>query len=131
MWTPISLNALNKRISKGESKLKGESLNFWNLIKITPQKWREKEYGNEGGGFWVVAVFENTVIFYNDIEDGFNISPYTVYEQISEYASEQAELNWVVERIYNSLKQNAQLPMRTIDLTSKMLAYRYLKDFLA
>ncbi|WP_406826406.1 hypothetical protein [Pedobacter sp. KACC 23697] len=109
MWIPISLTELKECISHAELKLDGESLNFWNLIKIPPQKWKEKEYGNDGGGFWAVAVFGNTVIFYNDIEDGFNISSYAVYGQISEYASEQAELNWVVERIYNSLKQNAQL----------------------
>ncbi|NII82745.1 MULTISPECIES: hypothetical protein [unclassified Pedobacter] len=88
-WTPISLTKLKECILRVELKLDGELLNFWNLIKIASQKWQEKEYRNEGGGFWVVAVFENTVIFYNDIEDGFNISPYTVYEQISEYACEQ------------------------------------------
>jgi hypothetical protein len=109
MWTPISLAELEELISKGESKLAGEPLNFWNLIKIAPQKWQETEYGDEGGGFWVAAVFGNTVIFYNDIEDGFNISPYLVYGRISEYACEEAELNWIVERLYNSLKQNAQL----------------------
>jgi len=109
MWTPISLTELKEWISKGESKLEGEPLNFWNLIKIAPQKWQEKEYGDEGGGFWVVAVFGNAVVFYNDIEDGFNISPYTAYGQISKYACEQSELDWIVERLYNSLKQNAQL----------------------
>ncbi|TDO23773.1 hypothetical protein [Pedobacter duraquae] len=109
MWTPISLTELKEWISRGESKLDDEPLNFWNLIKIAPQKWKEKEYGDEGGGFWVVAVFGNTVVFYNDIEDGFNTSPYTAYGQISEYASEQAELDWIVERLYNSLKRNAQL----------------------
>ncbi|WP_230141937.1 hypothetical protein [Pedobacter sp. Bi36] len=86
MWTPISLIELEEWISRGESKLEGEPLNFWNLIKIVPQKWQEKEYGKEAGGFWVVAIFGNAVVFYNDIEDGFNISPYAAYGQISEYA---------------------------------------------
>jgi hypothetical protein len=63
MWAPISLTELEEWISRGESKLEGEPLNFWNLIKIAPQKWQEKEYGDEGGGFWVVAVFGNTVVF--------------------------------------------------------------------
>lgn len=109
MWTPISLAELEEWISRGESKLEGEPLNFWNLIKIAPHKWQETEYGDEGGGFWVVAIFGNRVIFYNDIEDGFNISPYPIYGQISEYACEEDELDWIVERLYNSLKQNAQL----------------------
>jgi hypothetical protein len=109
MWTPISLTELEEWISRGESKLEGELLKFWNLIKIAPQKWQEKEYRDEVGEFWVVAVFGNAVVFYNDIEDGFNISPYTAYGQISKYACEQSELDWIVERLYNSLKQNAQL----------------------
>ena len=93
----------------GRIELKGEPLNFWNMIKIPPQKWQEVEYGDEGGGFWVVAIFGNEVIFFNDIEDGFNISPYSIYGQISEYACEQAELNWIIERLYNSLIRNVQL----------------------
>ena len=109
MWTPISLTELEEWISRGEFKLEGELLNLWNMIKIPPQKWPEVEYGDKGGGFWVVAIFGNEVIFYNDIEDGFNSSPYSIYGQISEYVCEQSELNWIVERLYNSLKQNAQL----------------------
>lgn len=104
MWTPISLKELKECISRGELKLDGALLNFWNLIKIIPQKWQETGYGVEGGGFWVVAVIGNTVIFYNDIEDGFNISPYVVYGQISEYACELAELDWVVTALYREIK---------------------------
>lgn len=104
MWTPISIDELDTRIIRGELKLSGQILSFWNLIKIKPSKWHEAEYGDEGGGFWVVAVFENTVIFYNDIEDGFNISSYAAYGQISEYASEQAELDWIVLGLYNRIK---------------------------
>jgi len=109
MWRPISLAELEEWISRGESKLEGEPLNFWNLIKIAPQKWQEKEYGKEGGGFWVVAIFGNKVVFYNDIEEGFNVSTYQTFGHISEYWCEQSELDWIVERLYNLLKQNAQL----------------------
>jgi hypothetical protein len=106
MWAPISLSELEKYMSCGELELEDELLNFWNLIKIAPQKWLEKEYGARGGGFWVVAIFGNSVIFYNDIEDGFNISSYETYGQISEYACEQSELNWILERLYDEVKLN-------------------------
>ncbi|WP_052496567.1 hypothetical protein [Pedobacter lusitanus] len=104
MWTPISLKELEEWLSRGELKLEGALLNFWKLIKIQPQKWQETSYGDEGGGFWVVAIFGNSVIFYNDIEDGFNISSYETYGRISEYACEQSELNWILERLYNEVK---------------------------
>lgn len=107
-WTPISLTELQEWISRGESKLEGEPLNFWNLIKIAPQKWQEKEYGNEGGGFWVVAIFGNAVIYYNDIEEGFNVSSYETYGHISEYWYEQAELDWVVLWLYKRIKEEKQ-----------------------
>lgn len=108
MWTPISLTELEEWISRGESKLEGESLNFWNLIKIPPQKWRETEYGNEGGGFWVVAIFGNAVVYYNDIEEGFNLSSYNTYGHISEYWCEQSELDWIVKLLYRRIKEEKQ-----------------------
>ena len=54
--------------------MKGGLWNFWQLIKMDPTKWIEKDYGDEGGGFWVVAICRTKVIWYNNIEDSFNIS---------------------------------------------------------
>lgn len=104
MWTPISLKELQEWILRGESELEGELLNFWNLIKIAPQKWKEKEYGDEGGGFWVVAIFGKEVIYYNDIEEGFNVSPYELFGEIKQYWCNQTELNWVIVGLMNKLK---------------------------
>lgn|SRR5690554_2934953 len=106
MWEPISLSELEINILKGELELKGELLNFWNLIKIEPQKWQEKEFGEEGGGFWVVAIFGNEVIYYNDIEEGFNISPYETYGHIKEYWCNQSELNWTIIGLYERIRTN-------------------------
>lgn len=106
MWEPISLNELEINILKGELELKGELLNFWNLIKIEPHKWQEKEFGEEGGGFWVVAIFGNEVIYYNDIEEGFNISPYETYGHIKEYWCNQSELNWTIIGLYERIRTN-------------------------
>ena len=105
-WIFIILNELEINILKCELELKGELLNFWNLIKIEPQKWQEKEYGEEGGGFWVVAIFGNEVIYYNDIEEGFNVSPYEIYGHIKEYWCNQSELNWTIIGLYERIKTN-------------------------
>ncbi|MBB5620897.1 hypothetical protein HDE69_001950 [Pedobacter cryoconitis] len=104
MWTPISLKKLENLILSGELELEDELLNFWNLIKIEPRKWQEQEYGDEGGGFWVVAIFGNEVIYYNDIEEGFNISKYETYGQIKEYWCNQSELNWIIIGLYERMK---------------------------
>lgn len=105
MWTPITRNELEESILRGELELQSELLNFWNLIKIEPQKWQEKENGEEGGGFWVVAIFGNEVIYYNDIEEGFNISTYDTFGQIKEYWCNQSELNWTIIELFNRIKK--------------------------
>lgn len=55
-WIPIGLSELYDEILKTESDLNGDLWNFWQLIKIDPEKWAEPQLGDEGGGFWVVAI---------------------------------------------------------------------------
>jgi len=109
MWTPITLIELYDQIKKTETDLKGEVWNFWQLIKIEPNKWEEPTYGNEGNGFWVVAIFGKQVIWYNDIEDGFNISDYNQYGQIDGYYCNQDELSWSVIRLFKSTINGGQI----------------------
>ena len=66
-WYPISLVSLYDKIMQTQTLLVGEDWNFWQLIKIHPNKWNEQTYGTEGGGFCVVAICGLYVIWYNDI----------------------------------------------------------------
>ena len=102
-WKPITLDELHTEIQKTEPELTDETLRFWKAIKIDPEKWQEKEYGAESKGFWAVAVFGKNVIWYNDIEDGFNISLYTTYGEIDEYWCNQDEISWTVTRLFNQI----------------------------
>ncbi|RWW99989.1 hypothetical protein [Flavobacterium cerinum] len=99
MWEPISLEELYFEIQKTVPELKDELLIFWEQIKIEPEKWQELLYGNDGGGFWVVAIFGEKVIWYNDIEEGFNISDYDTPNYILEYGTEQDELKWCLNKL--------------------------------
>lgn len=92
MWTPISYDELNRKILEFEKTQMGELYNFWSTIKIDPAKWEEETYSLEGGVFWAVALIGKLVIWYNDIEEGFNISKYNDYGIISEYWCNQDEL---------------------------------------
>ena len=103
-WTPITIENLKNLILKGELELNDNQLNFWDLIKIKPEKWKEKEYGTEGGGFWVVAIFGREIIYYNDIEEGFNISTYKKYGEIDEYWCNQSDLNWTIIGLMDRIK---------------------------
>ena len=103
-WEPISLSELFNEIEKTEKDLDGELKNFWNLIKIDPIKWEEKEYGEMGGGFWVVAICGNKVMWYNDIEEGFNISDYKTFGKIEYYSCNQDDLIWSLTKLFDLLK---------------------------
>jgi hypothetical protein len=108
-WKPIELNELYDEILKTESDLNGDLLNFWQLIKIDPEKWSEPQFGNEGGGFWVVAICGRKVIWYNDIEEGFNISYYKEYGKMIGYYCNQDELRWSVTRLFNLIKTGGEI----------------------
>ncbi len=108
MWTPISLDKLYDKIFDAEKSMTGDINNFWNLIKIDPEKWKENEFGNEGGGFWVVAICGKQVIWYNDIEEGFNISIYGKYGTIAEYWCNQDHLQASIQHLFDIIKFGGQ-----------------------
>ena len=103
-WKPLSLAELYDEIMRTQTLLVGEEWNFWKLVKIEPEKWQESGYGNEGGGFWVVAICGRSIIWYNDIEDGFNISGYKIYGEIDGYYCNQDKLNEAVLRLFYLVK---------------------------
>ena len=98
-WTPISLDELNIEIQKGVQNMTNINCRTWNVISIKPEKWSEKNYGREGNGFWVVAIINEKIIWYNDIEDGFNVSSFSKYGVIDEYSAEQDELEWTMNKL--------------------------------
>ena len=63
-------------IADGEAEMALRELRLWDLIRIHPIKWQLPPWGDQGNGFWVVAIFGRNVVWYNDIEEGFNRSPY-------------------------------------------------------
>lgn len=75
---------------------------FWTSISIVPSKWEEREFGEDGNGFWVVGIYEDRIVWYNDIEEGFNISDFSQPGIINEYGAEQDELQTAIEKIRNA-----------------------------
>jgi hypothetical protein len=102
-WRPTTLAELNNLIATGESEMSEEYTNIWNLVRITPVKWKEKPYGKRGGGFWAVGIYGAKVIWYNDIEEGFNISSYIKYGEIAEYWCNPDTLYQAIHRIAHAV----------------------------
>lgn len=108
-WEPIKLEELYDKILSAEEKMNSELRRFWELIQVFPEKWAQESYGKEGGGFWVVAIYGRSIIWYNDIEEGFNISPYQRYGEFEEYWCNQDELQWPLQRILSTIKFGGEL----------------------
>ena len=84
-------------------------LRLWEAIRIDPEKWQQHPYGDTGNGFWAVALIGRTVIWYNDIEEGFNRSRYATYGQIEDYWCNQDELELTIEYLMTSLERGTDL----------------------
>jgi hypothetical protein len=82
---------------------------LWDAIRIKPEKWQLHPYGDAGGGFWVVALIGQSVIWYNDVEEGFNRSRYSVHGEIADYWCNQDELEVTIEYLMTALERGADL----------------------
>jgi len=58
---------------------------FFETIRIMPEKWQISPWGDHNDGFWVIGIIGQVVLWYNDIEEGFNSSSYSKYGRIKEY----------------------------------------------
>jgi hypothetical protein len=49
---------------------------YFSGVRIVPEKWKQSPYGDLGGGFWVAACDGKRVLWWNDIEEGWNVSEF-------------------------------------------------------
>jgi hypothetical protein len=100
-WKPLSEERLLELINIGRKRMNPFEKRFWDSICIPPEKWKQHPYGGPGEGFWVVAIIGQIVVWYNDIEDGFNRSQYVNYGEIpaSEYWCNQDGLDLQVRQL--------------------------------
>lgn len=75
-WEPIDIVRLQRRMADGLQAAGEELRSFYRQTARGPEKWDLHPWGDPGGGFWVVALHEDRVLWYNDIEDGFNVSAF-------------------------------------------------------
>jgi len=104
-WSPITKIELCNLINDSLNRMTVSQKNLWESIKIDPEKWQEPYYGKEGGGFWAVAIIGKTVVWYNDIEEGFNRSKYDKPGTFPEYWCEQDDLEKTIQIILNEIKE--------------------------
>jgi hypothetical protein len=104
MSLTIDKRKIEVMIEHSEYLMNDAALNLWDEIKIDPERWNEESM-DEPGGFWVVAIFGKKVLYYNNIEEGFNISPFRNYGTIDDYLAGQSELHDMMQHMYNDLSR--------------------------
>lgn len=100
-WKPIALNELVSILRNELADCSQEMLSFFEQVKVPPVKWTQSPWGENGGGFWVVGIYQKRVLWYNDIEEGFNVSSFSCDGEIpvGEYWCNQDNLCWVLTRL--------------------------------
>jgi hypothetical protein len=100
-WSPIPEADLIDSINKAWIRMSRSQKTFWELIAIYPEKWTQHPYGDEGNGFWVVAIVGRWIVWFNDIEDGWNVSEYIRYGEFEDYCCNQDPLEIAIEKLAN------------------------------
>lgn len=119
-WEPISRQALQKRVEQGVARMTQSQLQLWRAIEIEPVKWAQHPYGDDGDGFWVVAIIGSVVIWYNDREDGFNRSVYSSFGEIEDYMCNSDELETAVDYVVNAIRSGQDIT-KMLDLLPKRM----------
>jgi hypothetical protein len=94
-WEPISIEELTAIIERDLAACTDEERAYFARVRFAPEKWSLPPWGDEGGGFWAVATDGDRVLWYNDIEDGFNVSRFLRRGEIprEEYWCNQSPLD--------------------------------------
>mgnify|MGYP003595892788 CR=1 FL=1 len=96
-WNPFPNKEFLLELYLAEQDLTDEILIFWNKIRISPETWTCEDVIHEN--FWVVAKHQNWIIWYNDVEEGYNLSRYKEELIILEYGASQDELVFAVKKL--------------------------------
>lgn len=92
----MDFSEIKNHIENLEYLFDEDEKNFWDFIKIKPEIWVDATYGE----FWALAIFGKNVLYYNHIEDGYQISSYKEYGKINGTNGSQMDFYRLVQGMY-------------------------------
>ncbi len=98
-WKPISQDGLQELIRGGIQTMSAKDRALWERVKMEPAKWALPPLGDLGGGFWTVSVLGEYALWYNDIEDGFNVSRFRKNGTLDEYICNQDDVSTALHNL--------------------------------
>jgi hypothetical protein len=102
-WKPITEEAVWDKLNAAQRRMSVRQAKLWHIIQIQPNKWAPESRSTSGASFWAVGLIGRTVIWFNDIEDGFNRSSYDQYGIIKEYWCNQDELEHAIQKLLDAI----------------------------
>ena len=97
-WVPITKEELEKEIEAQCSELSQEELSYFNKIRIPLESVKIERWGNLESVF-IVAKKGATIIFYEGVEEGFEITILNEQGIISEYVANQFTIQHVTNQL--------------------------------
>ena len=97
-WSPISELELNDLIVEQLASINQAESEFYEAIKV-PFRRVAIERGGALENVFVVAELPNGVVFYEDVEEGFEFTVLNTAGVISDYGASQLELSHVIRQL--------------------------------
>ena len=99
-WKPVSYPQLVSLLVHERQQLDDSQTALWDVIRLpSPELWQQHPWGDEGCGFWVVAVCGRHCIYYNDINQGFGFSVFPRWAMIQDFNEHGQPLKKVLKQL--------------------------------
>jgi len=98
MFEPITEKELTNLIEEQKSLLNEKELSFFNFIEVLLEKTKIDRFGAIESVF-IVAKYGCKIIFYEDVEEGFEITEIDGSGVIKNYGASQFELEHIINQL--------------------------------
>ena len=100
-WKPVNHNQLVNLLAHQHQQLDESQQNLWDAIRLPyPELWQQHPWGDEGCGFWVIAVAGRSCIYFNDISGGFSCGTFQRWGKIDTYKASDATLPGALHTLF-------------------------------
>lgn len=97
-WTPITEAHLIDLISDAEGRMDPQQASLWQMIRLPHAEiWQQRPWADEGCGFWVVATFGKSCIYFNDLSQSFASSLFDRWGNICKFDPRPQSLQQLLE----------------------------------
>jgi len=100
MFEPITENELAELVKEQKILLSEKELSFFNAIEVPFEKVEIERSGNIES-VYVVAKHGGKIVFYEDVEEGFEITEIDGTGIIKNYGASQFELKHIIYKLMN------------------------------